>query len=152
GRLNEAIQEYQQMLSFPNPPLTAAADMVRLMIARKQRDPEDKQSWEQVQQAVQQLAKKQPSEVDTILAQSDLLLARNQIPQAGELLASACGKNPKELRLWLQYAHAAELANQKGLVALDEAQKAMGDVVELRLKRAALLLNRSPADVQRGFR
>jgi cellulose synthase operon protein C len=152
GRLSEAIQEYQQMLSFPNPPFTALADMVRLMIARKQRDPEDKQSWEQIQQAVQALTQKLPDDVDTILAQSDLVLARNQLPQAVELLKAACDKAPKEVRLWLQYAHASEQNGQKGMAALDEAKKAMGDAVELRLKRAALLLNRSPADVQRGFR
>ncbi|HLW66380.1 MAG TPA: tetratricopeptide repeat protein [Gemmataceae bacterium] len=152
GRLNEAIQEYQQMLNFPNPPFTALADMVRLMISRKRRDPDDKQSWEQIQQAVQALTQKLPDDVDTVLAQSDLLLARNQLPQAVNLLKAACGKAPKEVRLWLQYAHASEQNSQKGLAALDEAKAAMGDAVELRLKRAALLLNRSPADVQRGFR
>ncbi|HEV3146009.1 MAG TPA: tetratricopeptide repeat protein, partial [Gemmataceae bacterium] len=152
GRLAEAIHEYQQMLTFPNSPTAAPADMIRLMIARKQRDPDDKLSWEQLQQAVDQLVQRQPGTVDTVLTQSDLLMAQNHAAQAVELLAQACGKAPKELRLWLQYAHCAEQANANGLAILDEAQKPLGDVVELRLKRAAILLNRSPADVQRGFR
>src|SRR5262249_41784923 len=81
---------------------------------------------------------------------SDLLAAQKRTREAADLLAKACEKST-EMRLWLQSAHVAEQADGSGLPVLDAAEKALGDRVELRLKRAAILLGRSHAEVARSL-
>src|SRR5262249_43946658 len=151
NQLNEAIKEYEQLVNLPGAPDTAAVDMVRLMITRKQRTPADKPGWPEIGQVIANIEKRYPTSVEVLLAKSDFLMARGQAREAGELLASACAAR-KEVRWGMQWAHCAEQVDQSGLKLLDEAVTKLGDHPELRLKRAALLVGRSPLIAQRELR
>src|SRR5262245_25738476 len=150
GRLDEAVKEYQHLITLNNAPETAVTDLVRLMVARTQRLPAAQQNWHDAETLFEQIARRQPNSVELVLARSDLLAAQKRTREAADLLAKACEKST-ELRLWLQSAHFAEQADGSGLAVLDAADKALGDRVELRLKRAAILLGRSHAEVARSL-
>ena len=150
GRLDEAVKEYQHLITLGNAPETAVTDLVRLMVARTQRLTAAQQNWRDAETLFEQIARRQPASVELVLARSDLLAAQKRTREAADLLARAC-ENSKELRLWLQSAHFAEQADGSGLAVLDAAEKVLGDRVELRLKRAALLLGRSHAEVARSL-
>ena len=128
----------------------SSLDLVRLMVAKTQRLPAAQQNWHDAEKLFEQIAVRQPNSVEVVLARSDLLAAQKRTKEAAELLAQARVKST-EMRVWLQSAHFAELENGTGLAALDAAHAALGDRVELRLKRAALLLGRSHAEVARSL-
>ena len=154
GRLDDAIREYQQLVSLPTAPDSAGADLIRLLIMRTQRLPAASQNWTETTRLLQQLEERQPKSVELLLARSDLLAAvkpnGDGAREAAKMLCFACLQS-KEPRLWLQAAHFAEVADRNGLVILDNAQKSVGDLVEFRLKRAAILYNRAPAEFRRSL-
>jgi tetratricopeptide (TPR) repeat protein len=147
GRLDDAIREYQQLVALPSTPEHTGADLIRLLIMRVQRLPAPRQNWAEVAKMLEQLEQRQPKSIELLLARSDLLAAMkpNGVAEASQLLTFACLQS-KEPRLWLQAAHYAEAADRNGMRVLDNAQKSIGDLVEFRLKKAALLFNRSPGE------
>src|SRR5262249_18755284 len=142
NRINEAIKEYEQAVALPGAPASAAGDMIRLIILRKQRAPTDRPTWAEVEQALAKIEQRYPGSPDIVLAKSDLLAAQGKVKEATALLAGARAES-KDARLWIHSAHYAEQADRTGLAVLDEAVKVIGDVPELRLKRAAILFGRS---------
>jgi tetratricopeptide (TPR) repeat protein len=150
GRYDEAVKEYQQLVNLPGAPETAATDLVRLMISRKLRLPPERRQWQDAEHLLDQVAQRQPASVELLLAKGELLAAQKKTREAADLLSQArAGCN--DARLWLQAAQYAEQADGNGAAALDEAEKALGDSVELRLKRGALLLGRSHAELVRAL-
>lgn len=154
GRLDDAIREYQQLVSLANAPDHAGADLIRLLIVRRQRLPIEQRNWSDVNRMLEQLERRQPKSAELLLARSDLVAAMKPngdgAREAVKLLTLAC-LTSKEPRLWLQLAHYAEAADGNGLAALDNARKVAGDIVEFRLKRAAILVNRSPGEFRRSL-
>ncbi len=148
NRLNDAIGQYEQILNLPNAPETAAVDMVRLMIARKQRAPGEKQTWPEIARIIDGIEKRFPNSVEWLMAKADWLAAQGKTKDAANLLAGARARS-QETRVWMQSAHYTELVDGTGVAVLDEAVRNLGDKVDLRLKRAAILSNRASPDARR---
>jgi tetratricopeptide (TPR) repeat protein len=148
NRLSEAIKEYEQIVALPNAPVSAAVDMARLMITRKQRNPAEKFGWPQIDKLLGEIDQRYPKSLEVVMARADLLGAQQKAKEAAALLA-ANRSRAKEARYWIQAAHYAELADRGGPQVLDEAVAALGDSPDLRLKRAAILVARSPLAAHR---
>jgi tetratricopeptide (TPR) repeat protein len=148
NKINEAIREYEQIINLPGAPASAAGDMARLMVIRKQRNPAEKIGWPEIDKFIGQIEQRYPNSLDVLLARSDLLAAQQKVKEASVLLA-ANRITSKEPRLWIQSAHYAELADRAGPQVLDEAVTSLGDLPDFRLKRAAILVNRSPLAAHR---
>jgi tetratricopeptide (TPR) repeat protein len=142
NRIGEAIKEYEQLMSLPGAPASAAVDMVRLIIVRKKRTPAEKPTWPEIEQLITTIERRYPTSSEIVLAKSDLLAAQGKQKEAATMLADACA-NSNDPRLWMQSAQTAEQADGSGLAVLDDAVKHVGDLPEFRLKRAALLISRS---------
>lgn len=151
NRLDEAIQQYEQLINLPGAPESASVDMARLMIARIQRLPIEKQKWDEVERVITAIEKRYPNSAEIILARADLLAARNKTKEAADLVAAARSRS-KDPRVWMQSAQFAELASGSGLEILDEAERKLGDSVDLRLKKAAILINRATPNARRKLR
>lgn len=143
GRLNEAIKEYEQILHLPSVPDHVPLELARLMIRRKIRNRADATPWADIEKLIAQAEQRRPNAVDAWLVRSEFLLARQRANDALALLAANVPAS-KEPRAWIQYAHCAEIVDRSGPDILDQAQRVLGDLPELRLKRAAILLQRSP--------
>jgi tetratricopeptide (TPR) repeat protein len=148
GRLNEAIKEYEQIVALPAAPVSAAADMIHLVIMRKSRNPAEKFGWPEIERLIRQEEQRFPGTLELLMTRADLLAAQQKIKEASALLASGRGR-AKEARYWIQSAHYAELADRTGPQVLDEAVAALGDSPDLRLKRAAILVARSALAARR---
>ena len=150
NRIGESIKEYEQVVSLPGAPDSAAVDMARLIIIRKQRTPGDKPSWQEVGQLIASIESRFPASRDIVLAKSDLLAAQGQMKEAAAALAAACADS-MDPRIWIRSAQIAEQTDAGGLAVLDAAVKQVGDLPELRLTRAAILVARSPLEARNAL-
>src|SRR5262249_20145879 len=67
GRLDEAVKEYQPLLTLSNAPETAVTDLVRLMVARAQRLPVSQQNWREIETLVDQVARRHSPSAELVL-------------------------------------------------------------------------------------
>jgi tetratricopeptide (TPR) repeat protein len=145
GRLDEALEAYR---SVPAKNQTTAVRLrvARLMIRRNQELPKDQQQWAEVENILQEAAQASGQDADIDLVRVGMLLARGDSKGAADHLASARRRNPRDAKLW---AAQAELADQRGetetvLPLLDEAQRTLGDRIELRLARTGYWIHHDP--------
>ncbi len=143
GRLHDAIREYEQILHLPSVPETVPLELARLMILRKRRHRADPTTWSDIEKLISQAEQRRPNGLEALIVRSEFLLARQRVNEAVALLASNVPQST-DPRAWIQYARCAEILDRSGPDILDQAQRALGDLPELRLQRAALLVHRSP--------
>ena len=128
----------------------------RLLVVRNLRLPASRQNWNEVEKLLKEAPAEVRGTVDHQMLGVELLVARNQLEEARKQLQTARTKTPKEARYWLGLAAVAdrdkpaegEKPFARSLQVLDEAQKELGDLVELRLGRA-IRLARLPAEQAR---
>src|SRR5262249_2531237 len=138
GQIDEAIREYQGLL-------VTHAGVVRLpladlLIVRNSRLPEGQRRWDEIEKLITDATAAAPQSGDPTLLRVRLLLVQGQEAKGFDTLETARAKFPKEPRLWI--AQVELLIKQKKLpeaqALLGQAQKQVGDRVDLRLSRAAV--------------
>ncbi|HVS40495.1 MAG TPA: tetratricopeptide repeat protein [Gemmataceae bacterium] len=152
GKSDEALVEYNDIVQRDPRQLDARIQAVRLLILRNLRLPADKQDWKPAEILLNAAPEDQHKAVDFRLAQIDLLAARGQTDEARKQLEDARKNDPKEIRYWLALAALADRDAgpdgakdpAKALAVLDDAQRALGDRVDLRLARAACIARMAP--------
>ncbi len=147
GRLDEAIKQYQQLLTLPTAPPQAWVRLARLRLAQNlQRSPADRR-WKDVEEIVRKAQELKAATVETTVLQAEILAAQDQVDQAFALLVKARDAEPNQPEYWTALAALAERqgdsAKRDGLLA--DAQQRLGDTVDVRLARARHLVGR-PAD------
>jgi tetratricopeptide (TPR) repeat protein len=135
GRADEAVEAYRKIVAQTP---AEAATLARLLIARNLRLPADRRDWAEVQKLVEQVEKQAPDALETALLRVDFLWAKGDPAAARARLKAVRKHDPKRVEPWITLAI---LAGRQGkpeetLAVLDEAQKQLGDRVELRLARA----------------
>jgi tetratricopeptide (TPR) repeat protein len=143
GEIERAIEEYQQLLNQDQVRDVVRLPLVRLLIVQNQRLPAQQRNWDYATRLIDDAARAAPQSAEPVILRGQLLLVRGgpgDPKAARDLLATARARVPQSIELWT--AEAALLGQQKkfdeALDLLDQAQRKLGDRVELRLLRAGL--------------
>jgi len=154
GRVDEALEQYRQLVVLPGAPPTSWIEMARLMVVRElqrtqqaagtsgpaPRNPKPAANWKRVEDVLAKAEQANPGSVDLIILRAEVLLARGKMEAARQLLSDAARAQKDKVQLWAAQASLALLASEgkdvkEALRLLDEARKYAGDTVELRLVR-----------------
>ncbi|MFO0937331.1 MAG: tetratricopeptide repeat protein [Gemmataceae bacterium] len=139
GQLSKATEMYREISQTEPGFKPVLADM--LLNEQLARDPSVR-SWRELENL---LGEKNPTPA-LIITRARLLYVQNRQEEAMRILEDAVAKNPKQVKLILALSELRStcLNLKAGLDTLDEAQKSLGDTVEIRTARA-VIMTRDPA-------
>jgi len=134
--------------------------VVRLLILRNLQLKAGLRNWDAVEELLKQAPPEIRGTVEYNLLYVELQVALKKVTEARTFLKKACQKEPKEVPYWLALTSLVdrdETADPKKPFAesfrlLDQAEKQLGDIVELRLARAsrfAQMPGEQPKDAMR---
>lgn len=137
GRSEEALDLLRKLA--PKVP-EAKIEFARLLHTQTLNASDERHRWAEVDQALDQAATEPTTDsVEVALLRAEGLAARRQLGQARECLEQIRVQQPKRVEPWIALAN---LAGREGhpehlLTVLDEAERTLGDRVEIRLARAS---------------
>jgi predicted Zn-dependent protease len=135
GKLDQAIAVHLELASSRP---ESRLDLVRLLIQKNSRLPEEQRNWEPAERRLQEAASANPQAAEELtLLRADLLAARNRLEEARTKLAAAQAKEPRSLRLRLALARIAQRGKKhsEALQILDQAEKELGFGLGIQLAR-----------------
>jgi cellulose synthase operon protein C len=134
GQLAQAIDQYQQVLRLPRLPAPVPADLARLLILRNRQQAQP--DWDEVNNLLTWAAKEHPSTEITIL-QAEADADQRHFKAAQEKLEKIGAKGSRPVEVWVALAALEDRQSRPAdaLALLDEAERRLGDRVELRLAR-----------------
>ena len=147
GQPKQAMEKYRQVVARGEVPAKAWLDVARLELdvqaQRKQPD------WGDAEKYLKAAAEANKTSPEVPLPRAELLLRQGKVEAAEALLKAAKAKQPEAVELWTALADLAvrRKAPAEARALLDEAQKAVGDRVLLRLARARLLAGKPGKEV-----
>jgi tetratricopeptide (TPR) repeat protein len=153
GRMNEAIGEYWRLVKLPDVPEDGWTALAQALLLRNLKLPPEQQDWREVEDALEQAARRNPDAVPVILLRANPLAARSRLDQARDLLEKARTKQPELVELWTALAALTEqLGNRKAaLDILEEAGRRLGPRVDLRLARVQYLVQRGGSKARQAL-
>jgi tetratricopeptide (TPR) repeat protein len=148
GRMKEALEECQRMMSLPRPPADGWILWARVLVAQNIGLPPSRQKWEKADEVLESAAQALPESTEVPILRAEMLAAQKKFTQARTLLEQARDRQPQRSELWIALAN---LENQAGkpetaLALLDEAEAKLGDGVGPRLARLRILVARLQSD------
>jgi tetratricopeptide (TPR) repeat protein len=140
GRVEEAAVECRKLVSLPDAPPGSWLLLAHALYRRNLALPPQKREWREVDQALNKAAEN-PQTKDAphlYLLRADILISQGQIQPGKALLEQLRDKHPKMVEVWRQLIEVAERPDvrENSQDILEQAQKAMGDTVDMRLLRA----------------
>ncbi len=134
GQLSQAIDQYQQILKLPRLPASVPADLARLLILRNRQEAQP--NWEEVNDLLSWAAKNHPSTEITIL-QAEANADQGNFTSAQEKLEKVGDKASRPVEVWVALAALEDRQRRPAdaIALLDEAERRVGDRMELRLAR-----------------
>ncbi|MGO9110050.1 MAG: tetratricopeptide repeat protein [Thermoguttaceae bacterium] len=141
-QFKDAVDEYRQAArGNPADPDVWHAFAQTLVRWNLRRSPTD-QNWDEVQRVLDRAGEIAPNNGDIPLLRTEMLLARGQEKEAGDLLKALREGAPTGTAFWLAQAN---LAARRGKMdearqILDEAKAKLGDQAPIRVAQAQLLL------------
>ena len=135
GKTDKAIDEYQKLI--PQAPGAGFA-LARLLIDQNLRLPAAQRRWQDVEKVLDEASRALPDSVESPILRAQVFAAQGQFGRARDLLTTTRSSQPDRVEPWTALA---VLAAQEGkaettLTVLEEAERQLGDRVELRLARA----------------
>jgi len=157
GRVDEALQEYWQIMKMDKAPAAGWIQLARLMILKNLRLDRAQRDWMQVQWTLEQAGHANPKSASVVILRAEVLVAQDRAEQAEELLRAALvEKSEKTEELDLRMALVALAQRQRdwrrALQLLDQTEQLFGDSVSLRLARALYLARRYGKKASDGLR
>ncbi len=153
GKLDEAVQRYRSIV-YALRLTDFRPELVRLelLAALAQPGGDAARDWRRFDESLEPRA---ANTAEMFVFEADSLVARKRAADAVKLLRKWLAdhpKDPKAAAVWVSLSRVADAEKpDSGAAVLDEAQKAVGNTVEVRLARAGLLLSRpkppSPAEL-----
>jgi cellulose synthase operon protein C len=116
--------------------------------------PAAQRRWEEVDSFLEPLARDPAHAVELALLRANVLAGKNQFALAGQVLAAAAARSPGTTSLWK--AQAALLQRQEkwqeALAVIEEAEKKVGQHVEVSLARAQFWVERGGSEAPSALR
>ena len=137
GEIEGAITEYRALLKqAPEVRLPLAA----LLIQRNRQRPAARRDWSEIETLISEAAKTAPEAIEPIVLLADMHVAQGNLQQAQQELETAKSRSPKNVGLWIAQASIVGSSGtvDEALSLLDQAERKLGDQVDLRLERAKL--------------
>ena len=147
GDIEGAITKYRMLVKkLPRVRLPLA----RLLIARNLNRPPAERDWREVEALIRDAGKNAPESVELVGLRADMLAGQGKLATARDEFEKAKSSFPKSAEIWIGQAGVMVLEGRvdDALRLLDQAQAKLGDLVDLRLKRAQLSAQRR----RRGLR
>ncbi len=143
GKTAEALDEYRR-LAAKNPSLKPV--VAGLMIRRNLELPPTQRRWPEVEQYIDQIARETPDSPEPLALRAKVLINRipPQVDRARGELEKARDLQPDQVERWLPLIRLAELEGkpEAAKTLLGQAERQLGDRVELRLARAGIVAAR----------
>jgi predicted Zn-dependent protease len=135
GQWDEALHEFSELTKSERPPAGAWTGYARALLLR---DPRLHVYSDLTERAAAQAESQDGDSVELALVRAELLFAQQRGDDAEALLAQRRARHPGEIRLWVAQSELAERRKRPGeaLRLLDEAEKQVGDCVEVRVALA----------------
>jgi tetratricopeptide (TPR) repeat protein len=148
GRLDDALEEYQRLIGFRQPPKISWVAVTELLIRRNLRLPAAQRQWDQINDILDRAVKAIPDATEVILIRAEVLSAMGKLDEARKVLEKARDKDPKVTLYWLALVELAlyEANSEAALRLLSDAEKQLGDTAEVRLARARYVVNLEKGD------
>jgi tetratricopeptide (TPR) repeat protein len=142
GRTNEAMVEY----AFLRRKITrdSAIPWARMQIVRTLQMPAARRDWEEATDTLREAERLIPDSVDVPILRAEILLAQGRVADAESVLARARDQKPEEVEFWEKLSLVAERGGDfaRAEEILGEAQRRLGDKVELRVAHGRYLVRR----------
>ncbi|MGA2700263.1 MAG: tetratricopeptide repeat protein [Isosphaeraceae bacterium] len=149
GKLDQAVTILQPMASSKP---EWRLDLVRLLVQRTIRQPEDRRNWPEVERSLREAEQALPQSAESLtLLRLDVLTARNRLEDARALLTAALASDPKNLKYQLALARLTQRQRQgelrqqgesppepsrlTAMQIIDQAEKDLGPSLEIQLAR-----------------
>jgi tetratricopeptide (TPR) repeat protein len=134
GQLSPAIDHYQQILKLPRFPASVPADLARLLILRNRQ--EERPDWREINELLAWAVKNHPS-TDITLLQAEVDADQGDFAAAQQKLEKLGDKVSRPVEVWVALAALEDRQRRPAdaLALLDEAERRLGNRVELRVAR-----------------
>jgi tetratricopeptide (TPR) repeat protein len=155
GNPEDALREFRGLLARRQSDVRVP--MGRLLLLLNLRRQEDRRNWTELETLLKEAPPSVRETRDFRLLSADFLALSERLEQAEADMAKACQEHPKETLFWMERAALAERPGagedkkphpERALAVLDEAERAAGDSVELRLTRAVRYAARPPEEAK----
>lgn len=144
GRVEEALDEYREMMRLAGAPAAGVIDLAQLEILKNLRLPRTQRNWGEAERLLGIAEKALPDNSRIAVLRAEILVAQDRAAEAEKLLQATQAKQPAELAPRLALAALAERRQDwaQSTHHLDQAERDLGDSVALRLARAQHLVAR----------
>ncbi|MFW6170577.1 MAG: tetratricopeptide repeat protein [Planctomycetota bacterium] len=159
NHLAQAIEQYQivvRPLQSKEPDAllqddeqVAYKEYISLLLTRTYRQSPGKRDWRPVTAAINDLAgKTPPGDPWVTLMRAEMLIARDQVPEAEEALLAARDQHPNQLGIWRALVLIAQREGDtsKTRQRLQELEDKFGDSVTLRTLKGEIIAREQPED------
>jgi tetratricopeptide (TPR) repeat protein len=148
GNVDAAIIEFDKLKETASLPDDAWVILAQNNLGVNRSREKSKQDWDTFNKVLLQAKQHCPEDIRLVVIAADALMVQEKSDEAQAMLAEACKKNPKELVYWQSLIRVAQQKEDWKLAeqSLDEAQKQLGDSVDLRIIRAIFFINRDKDD------
>ncbi len=151
GRQKDALDLYQVYSSKVS---GSKLNLIRALFANELRKKIPQQDWNEVRTALEQCSADEKKSKEHRLLRIQLLQHTNNQSELEKTINQATSDQPKEIAFWLaklafinqQAGPSPESKQQASMQCLQEAEKAVGDHVELRLAKAFLTIVQNKKD------
>lgn len=145
GKLEDAAEVYRRLA--PRMP-GFKVHVARLLLQQNLNAPQNQRQWSEFDRLLQELERVLPKSTELLLLRAESLAARDQPEQTQDLLLKALADEPHQLEVRVALVGMALYQNKldRAAAILDDAEKQLGDRVELRRARARYWAQRGGVD------
>lgn len=142
GKQHEAVQRYRAIVNI-NQMTAYRPELVRLELLSALAQPVETRDWARFEESLGPVALRT---ADVHIFHADSMVARGQPADAAKLLRAWLAANPKDPRagaVWVALTRVGDGKADTAWKFLEEAEKQVGNTVDIRLARAGLLVARA---------
>jgi tetratricopeptide (TPR) repeat protein len=140
GRYNEALEEYKHLDADKQMTSASSLALAEMLFTQNLQKPPSEQNWKTVEAVLDEVEKTVAgaSAVRIPILRADMYMAQNRPSEAENVLLAARSKHPQQAAYWAALAALAERQQdwKRTETILEEAEKTLGNGVELRLAQA----------------
>ncbi|HEV3205245.1 MAG TPA: tetratricopeptide repeat protein [Gemmataceae bacterium] len=137
GRLDNAVDQYRQIMAMPDAPAGGWLELARLLTYRNLQTESSvaNGSWVEVEDYLKKAEQAKPQSLEVALLRAEMLSARKQFDRAEELILQMKVGHIQEFKVWSALVAVAQREGKpdKARRRLEEAQQQLGETVEIQL-------------------